>query len=186
MLPMLLPDADGHTGVLVAIGVAARAAVEPAPGYGAVAILIAALGGLFMFAAGSLSPLQQGANKRESGARSTLLSMTRRALMERVPIEPPVAGVAAFFSRELPEFGDLPLGVVAAREPLEILPNELIEGLAHRLGLPAGAPDEPLVDGQGDLHAHMILLPLDMPIDRFIIRSHSTTDSSPTVRLMAR
>src|SRR6266536_4194599 len=84
------------------------------------------------------------------------VSKKLRTLMQLVAVEPPAAGLAASLSGEPSQFGDVALGVVASCEPLEVFANELIEGLAHRLGLFAGALDEPLVDGQRDIHAHII------------------------------
>ena len=87
---------------------------------------------------------------------SPLVSRKLRALMELVPVEPPAAGPAAGPLRELPELGHVPLGVVAPGETLQILPNQLVEALPHGGGLLARPPDEPLVHGQGDVHAHIL------------------------------
>src|SRR6202795_4863118 len=72
--------------------------------------------------------------------------------MELASVEPPAASTATRPPRELPELGHVPLGIVAAGEALEILANELVEALPHGAGLLAGAPDEPLIHGKGDIH----------------------------------
>src|SRR5512136_628581 len=74
--------------------------------------------------------------------------------MELVPVEAPAAGLAA--TREAPELLDAPLRIVAPRQPLEVVADDLVEALAQRRGLLAGPGHQLLVEGQGEVHVHSI------------------------------
>jgi hypothetical protein len=65
--------------------------------------------------------------------------------MNLVAIEAPPAGVAP--SRKLLEFRDAPLRIIAPSQPLQVVPNELIETLAQSIRLLSGAGDKLLIDG---------------------------------------
>jgi hypothetical protein len=71
-----------------------------------------------------------------------------------VAVEAPSAGMA--LSREAFEFFDAALGIVSADDGLQVVANELIQAFAESLGFLAGSGDELLVDGESDVHAHMI------------------------------
>jgi hypothetical protein len=74
----------------------------------------------------------------------TLVSKKLRTLMNLVPIEAPASRVA--LTRESPEFLDAALGIVSARERLQIVPNQLIQTLAEGFRFLSGAGYELLID----------------------------------------
>ena len=57
-----------------------------------------------------------GLSGRMNALTSTFVSRKLRALMELVPVESPAARTPAGLPGELPEFGDVPVGVVGAEE----------------------------------------------------------------------
>jgi hypothetical protein len=74
--------------------------------------------------------------------------------MNLVSVEAPAARVA--LARKPLELLDTSFGIVAARQRLQIVPNQLIEALAEDFRLPSGTSYELLVDGEGDIHLHSI------------------------------
>ena len=74
--------------------------------------------------------------------------------MDLVAVKAPAAGVA--FARSPLEFFDAAFGVVPSRDRLQIIADKLIETLAEGHCFLAGAGDELVVDGQGDVHEHSI------------------------------
>lgn len=74
--------------------------------------------------------------------------------MDFFAVEAPAAGVAA--SGKALEFFDAALGIISAGDSLQVVADHLIEALAQRLGLLAGAGHELIIEGQGDVHLHSI------------------------------
>lgn len=74
--------------------------------------------------------------------------------MNFIAIKTPSTGVAA--AGEAPELVDAAFGIVAAREILQVVANQLIETLAQGSCLFAGLGDHLLVDGQSEIHRHSI------------------------------
>jgi len=70
--------------------------------------------------------------------------------MNLVAIEAPAARMA--FTGKTPEFFDAALGVVSASYGLQVVADELVEAFAEGFGFLAGAGDELVVDGKGDVH----------------------------------
>jgi|CZKJ01.1.fsa_nt_gi hypothetical protein len=70
--------------------------------------------------------------------------------MNFVSVEAPAAGVA--FAGEALELIDAALGVVSAGDGLQVVADQLVEALAKSFGFLAGAGDELVVEGQGDVH----------------------------------
>src|SRR3982074_1982826 len=70
--------------------------------------------------------------------------------MNLVAIEVPAAGGAA--SREALEFFDAALGVISAGDGLQVVADELVQAFAEGFGFLAGAGDELVVNGEGDVH----------------------------------
>ena len=69
--------------------------------------------------------------------------------MDFVAIEMPASRVPP--AGETLEFLDAALRIVVG-DGLKIVPNQLVEALAKRLGPLAGAFDKLLIDGKGDIH----------------------------------
>jgi len=74
--------------------------------------------------------------------------------MNLVSIEAPAARMAS--ARKPFELFNTPLGIVSAGHRLQVVANQLIEAFAQSFGLLASASDELLVDGEGEIHVHII------------------------------
>ncbi len=74
--------------------------------------------------------------------------------MDFVAIEPPAAGVA--LAGKAAKFGDALVGIVATRELLQVVADELVEAFAEGVGALAGAVDQLLIDSQSQVHEHIV------------------------------
>src|SRR5258706_11030731 len=84
----------------------------------------------------------------------TLVSKKLRALMDLVPFKTPATRVA--LPRKAPEFVNTPLRIVAARQLLQVVANQLIQAFPERLRPLAGPRSELFIDREGDIHLHSI------------------------------
>src|SRR5580658_350036 len=82
------------------------------------------------------------------------VSKKLRALMNLVSIKAPASQVSS--TGEPPEFRDTALGIVAARQFLQMIANSLVETLAESFCPFSGAFDSLLVNGKGEVHRHRI------------------------------
>src|SRR5258708_15671841 len=69
-----------------------------------------------------------------------------------ISVEPPTARVS--LTRESLEFLDAPLRIVSAGDSLQVVPDELVQTFAERLGFLAGASDNLVIQRQCDVHEH--------------------------------
>src|ERR1019366_5439184 len=74
--------------------------------------------------------------------------------MNLVPVEAPSAREA--LTRETIELRNASLGIVPARDRLQVGPNHLINTLPQRFGFLPGESHELVFDGQSDIHEHII------------------------------
>src|SRR6266850_6391867 len=84
----------------------------------------------------------------------TLVSKKLRALMDLVPIKAPATRVA--LPRKAAEFVNTLFWIVAARQLLQVVANQLIQAFPERLRPLASPRGELFVDREGNIHLHSI------------------------------
>ena len=74
--------------------------------------------------------------------------------MNLVAVKAPAARVT--FPGKPPELLDALFGVIAARQLLQVIADQLIEALAESVRLLASAGNNLIIDGQSNIHSHSI------------------------------
>jgi len=74
--------------------------------------------------------------------------------MNLVAVKAPAARVT--FPGKPPELLDALFGVIAARQLLQVIADQLIEAFAESVCLLASAGNDLIIDGQGNIHSHSI------------------------------